>query len=68
MAEAVAFGRPDEGGHLGQEMQVVVQVDPGFAGLGQQRAGLAVLDVGDYQFQRLLISALTLKADLVGIG
>src|SRR5690625_928992 len=68
MTPAVALGRPDKGRNVVQEVQVVVQVDPGVAGFGQNGAGFAAVAIGKNQLERFLVAALALEGQLPAVG
>ncbi len=68
MGVPAALGTPDEPGPGFEKGQLVVQVDPGVAGLRQQDAGFTAAGMHFQQFERLLVARLSLHGEKVGLG
>ncbi len=66
--EAVARRRPDELVRVRQEGQLVVQFDPGVAGLGEHDPARPAVEVGEHEIQAALIAALALHGERPAVG
>ena len=65
---AAAFAGPDEGVALLEEAQVVVEVDPGVAGFGEQRLLRQRRGVGEVQVEPFLVALQELVRECLASG
>src|SRR5580704_1473573 len=68
MGVAVASGSPNELTGILEKRQLVIQVNPGIAGLGQDCSGSAAVDVREQQVQSALVAALALDCQGSSVG
>ncbi len=67
LRQARAFGAPDEGLARLQEPQVVVEVDPGVGGFGQQRALRAIARVVQHEVEPPLVAGHALEGEALAV-
>src|SRR5258708_35301875 len=68
MGVAIASGSPNELMGTLEKRQLVIQVDPGIAALGQDGSGFAAVDVRKQQIQFSLVAAFALNCEGFAVG